>query len=507
MNSHRRSHVIIGKSFTGMNPGLLFHIFIGTAALLIMTAGSLHAGHIVSERISTSNAVSRSTILEEIISLDRSEARIELESLNSSDLGFQDQLNGIARLWNRGETAAAIASLRQIEGRYADIALGISRLTPQQTGRDNAVSAYAPSSDPNLDCDTETGNIFTAIKDGNDPYKWRVYRSVDGGRSWTESFSWNSTVPIIDIGAAVVGDYFYICYLTESHPDSVRVRRTSTATGQGDTTYFWHEVFNDPVNVSSIDIASNQEANNNRLYLFAINSGGELRSFYTDEEGGSNPDLPWTELNTGVSDAAGGLDLAFNDRTPAGTEGGYLFALYRTTADKINVFRFIYPFPANGTTEVGSYFRHDPRISAYRGRVVVVYTTEISSSVGAGMALSADSGATWSWEILDGAVDGDVAEPVVTLRGGGGVMIAYQRDLSGDDSSFFRAGPYDELPLSSSAAAGDTIPELGTRMDLEALPEGGPGLLSIDENGIPRFDRIPTIFLNGFELGDTLDWD
>ncbi len=483
--------------------------FLGRLFCFVIGAAALNAGVLFAVNASAiSNVYSVSMALEELGSGELGTSRIELESLGSGDAALQIRLDGIARGWNDGDRAAAVTAVRALEFQGAAFALGVSRMSPKTTTGVNgtAISTHPASFNVHLDYHAPTGTLFAAIQDidnDNSWYYWRMYMSADGGRTWSETYAWGSSVPIVDIGAAVVGDYFYVAYLTESHAETARVRRSLVTTGEGDISFSWLEVFDvDNAIVNDVELTSNQEANNNRLYLFSVLSDGRLIYFYTDEEGGGNPDFAWTELSTGVTNAAGNLDLAYDDRDPAGAIGGYLFAAYRTMASTIDVFRFINPFPEKDVTEIAPWFHDGPRISAYRNHVVVVYGADNSAYVGANMAVSADSGDMWDLEILDGGVDGDVAQAVVTARGGGGVRIVYQRNLTGDDLPFFRAGHYEETFLSTPAAASGSGLTLGSKMDLE-----GPGLISLHDGDIPYFDRIPPVFLNGFELGDTLDWE
>jgi len=315
---------------------------------------------------------------------------------------------------------------------------------------------------------------------------------------------------IVDIGAVVVGDYLYISYSFERNPGSARVRRCLTSTGQGDSTFGssgWLEVFDDTEDdIVELELASNQEANNNRLYLFTIHSDGELSYDFTDDEGG-NGDAEWVRIDTGVSNAGSDLDVSFNDRSEPGALGAYLFAVYRTTADTIDLFQAISPFPSVATEEIGTYSRDRPRVSAYRDQVVVVWESSASPNFGVYYAISEDGGGAWTYGIADTGIAGDTNVPVVTLSRGTGIIIAYQRESAGDDLVFSRHSNYGVHPLSNSVAVTSIGLSLGMDMALKELPEGGMALVSIHPDGIPFFDWISMIFQNGFELGDTNDWN
>lgn len=447
--------------------------------------------------------------LSDMTPAEKRNARIEFETLNAADAPLQARLNQAAEQWNRGEAADAIAVVKFLEEGFGAFAMGISWRLPKRTGKMNgeALSAHGNSFNPHLDAHNGTSNLLIAMQDNDTSYHWRSYFSSDGGKNWAETYVWNSNTPIVDIGAVVVGDYFYISYTYENNPGSARLRRCLSSTGAADSSYAWVEVYNDTeANIVEFELSSNQESTNNRLYLFSILSDGRLTFDYSDEDGGSGS-LAWTRFSTDVTDAGSYLDVAFNDRETPGAAGGWVFVVYRTTANKIDLFRFVNPFPESSVTEIAPWFSSYPRISAYRSCVVVVYLSDNSPYRGVNYAFSNDAGETWGHEILDFGNNGNLWEPVISLKRGGGIAVAYQRQSEGDDFVFMQHKNYDDRFFSAAEAATDIGLDLGWRMNLQALPEGGLGLVTIHSGGIPYYDRTPLIFSNSFELGDTLDWD
>ncbi len=494
-----------------------FTLLAGISCLLLAAAGVSLAGpqRALSETKQATKIVSEPQpqwrALSQMNPVDQQNANIEFETFDNDNPTLQLRLNEIAESWNRGDVSSAIATVRSMEDTGNRFALGISWKSPPAIAKINgaAIGTIGNASNPHLDGHNGTGNAFIALQDSDSSYRWRVYFSSDAGRNWVETYSWNSGVPIVDIGAAVVGDYFYVTYIPWGSPGSARIRRCVASTGAVDSTFGpdgWLEVYDETAaDVTEVELASNQEGNNNRLHLFSILSDGRLTYHYTTEDGGDG-DLAWTPLDPGVTDAAGNLHTANNDRKEPGSPGGHLFALYRNEDDHIKVFRWK-PELGSDISGIAPYFESDLDISAFRDYVVIVHPYDTGTTTGLRCWTSDDAGDTWSYSFLDSGGQGDVSQPKVTLRRGGGIVVAYQQDSWGDDLVFMRTRGYSDLPWTDRVPATDVSLTIDTQMDLEALPEGGFGLVSIHSGGIPWYDQTPLIFRHGFEFGDSVDWD
>ena len=489
----------------------------GICCLLLVAAGVSLAGpqKALSETEKATQTISDPQPLWRTLSqmnpVERQNASIEFETFDNGTAALQLQLNRAAESWNRGDVSNAMATVRSLENSGNRFALGISWKSPPAVAKINGapLGTIGNASNPHLDGHNGTGNAFIALQDSDSSYNWRVYFSSDGGHNWVETYSWFSGVPIIDIGASVLGDYFNVIYVPWGSPRSARIRRCIASTGAGDPTFDsngWLEIYDDSTaDVIEVELASNQEGNNNRLHLFSIFSDGRLTYHYTNEEGGDG-DLAWTPLDTGITNATGNLHAANNDRKEPGSPGGHLFALFRDDINLITVFRWK-PNLGSDIHYIAAYHDDTLDISAFRDHVVVVHTYGHATRTGLRSWASDDAGDTWSYDYLDSGSHGDVSQPKVTLRGGGGAVIAFQRDSTGDDLVFMCTRGYSDQPWTDPFPATDVSLTIDTQMDLEALPKGGFGLVSIHSGGFPWYDQMPLIFRHGFEFGDSVDWD
>jgi len=447
---------------------------------------------------------------------ERQNAHISFEAFDTGNIALLDRLKQAADLWNGGDTSTAVTIVRTLEDAGRSFAVGISWKAPRGPAKMNstAVGSHGSAHNPHLDGHKASGNVFIAIEDADGGDFMRVYFSSDGGGTWAET--WSAHVAggntILDISGVVVGDYFYVTYAVGSIPGSAWVLRIHASTGIRDMTFNTTgsiEAFDStPNDIVELQLTSNQDDNNNRLYLFSILSNDTLALLVTDEDGGDGS-LAWTPVVTGVTNAADNLDVAYN----AGNETGdtILFAIYRVigvTTDRIHALRINTAMICN-TTDLSRYYgSSDLHISAYRNEVMAVYEYSNGGTSWILYGVSFNGGGLWYEGILDNGSEGNCYQPNVTLRRGGGVVVAYQRDLVGDDLIFMLTRPYTDTYWSTPAeVVTDADLSLGTAVELQALPKGGPGVIWFSFDNYAHFDQTERIWRNSFENGDTVDWD
>lgn len=352
-----------------------------------------------------------------------------------------------------------------------------------------------------IDFHAGTGNLFVVLRGfilWEDEDFWSVNISEDGGATWNETYYFEVSEWFNDIDAVVVGDYLYVAYYVHAiWPGSARLRRFSVYDGSVDTGYHYHEVVNTSQGIYDFALASNADGADSRLYYLLIESDGDLRYFWTDEDGGS--DAPWTEIATGVTNAAHDLYATWNELA----DNYFLFASFIGTDDNLYVWRR----GSGGTDHTRIDFSVDPHwrmgISAYDDVVVATYATGDLAGGDIRYWISYDGGENW-WFGTPASGENYVA-PDVTLREGAGITILYgQYNPDGIDQLWMRqrdylgrfwsppilcSYPYDPFEVTS----------------IELLPGVGYGVVYRGGSGA-MFIMMSPIFADGFDSGNTDRW-
>ena len=160
---------------------------------------------------------------------ERKNAHIQLDAFDTHNTTLQHRVLDVAGAWNRGDYEPAIVAVKLLEARGYALALGISWKSPPAVRKVNgaAISAHGNSFNPHLDAHNGSGNVFIATQDSDTSHHWRVYFSNDGGQSWTETYYWNSSVPIVDVSATGSATFLW-SFVASNNPGSARVRRCLT---------------------------------------------------------------------------------------------------------------------------------------------------------------------------------------------------------------------------------------------------------------------------------------
>ena len=356
---------------------------------------------------------------------------------------------------------------------------------------------------PDLDWHEGTGNLFITMPRFETESSWHVYFSNDNGRNWSEKLSLSSKFEIQHkISGIVCGDYFYVTSPSLDEHGAM-IRRFNASTGALDNGFGANEVFSEPsVTVRHLELASNRD---DRLYLFSILSDGTLKYYWTDQDGGAGS-APWGEVDTGVTDANRYLDVSYVEGHSV--FGNFLFAVYRVGQGQVSVFQ--QSISSNSTTLLdGDSSKTVVRISAYGDTVVVVYEHSFGGGAdGVKYMISYDGGDSWNWGTIDDGSAGDAFDADVTLRRGGGIVVAYTGFDNIGGNVFLRTRDYPSgSAWSDPVAVLDNQHQHYRQNEVENLPEGGPGIITFSVPGvIAQFDQTPMIWNNGFELGDTVGW-
>jgi hypothetical protein len=337
-------------------------------------------------------------------------------------------------------------------------------------------------------------------------YGWTLNLSTDNGATWSETWAWEYTTQIRDIGMAVIQDFVYVATSSDFASAQSRMRRFSTVDGSFDVTYQWHTVVIGGADVQEVEVVTNgaDPAYNNRLYHLAILADGTMVVHASDQDGGVGS-LPWTLLSTGVTNADRSLDACWNERF----ESRYLFATY------VGADNGIYAWSTNGSTPVGTrvdvngddWISGPVRIAAYDGMVMIVYVySPVAGDSGIRYFISQNDGATWGWGHAALAESDDHLIPDVTGRDGFGFTVVWGQEAGAFDPVWMRHRSY-QYPAWNAAESFNDIDIMSAEpLRVERLPTGGYAAVTPTTLGL-FFEKLPLLFKQGFEFGDTHPWD
>jgi hypothetical protein len=374
-----------------------------------------------------------------------------------------------------------------------------------QIGTDTGVASVA------LDWESGSGDLFAVLRYdlGELMGDWRVYRSADGGRSWSQTGWWQGDADAVD--AAVVDSWLYVGYASGTQ---ARIRRAASATGQLDVVYDYKVVFDaTPATVEEVALVANSDDNDNVLWLFALTSDGQVRAFSC----GADTCFSMVEDPTGpgVTDAQRGLAGAWNIGYNSGfaPSGKFVLFSYVTTSGEIHVYRRSTGEPAwlasnIELTNTGSY---TTSLAAYRDHVAVVYEYAAPGGPDARAAISHDGGYGWSVGTFADAdyTGGPYFTPMVSARSRSGLGAAVQWDRpTGDDSYWLGQVPDFAPPFQDWTIVNDhdfNYGPLTITSDLQWMGSGW-GLAYSCALSKAWFTWSPLIRYSGFEVGGFDEW-
>lgn len=373
----------------------------------------------------------------------RANAEIALELNGAAEAAERDAAAAVAELWNRGAYEAALSELRVLEQAGAPLAAGIAWTEPVAAGSllmaDNRIGGTRDEAQAmNLDFHTVNGNVFAVVRWGSTTGTsvWTVNVSDDGGITWAETYSYNSSVGVIDVDCAVVDDYVYVAYVVGNATGEARLRRCLAGTGAIDSAYGFHVVFDAGAEaVEEVALASNANDYDNRIYYAIIQSNDELRfaydvgsdgtTFVEDSPIGANPEF--------------GLDMTWGNRRAACHEFAYIS--YSGNDGDIHVLGHGEGSWIDWTVEAGTGSFRTTAISAYQDAIICAFEYPYDRGTGIRYRISYDCGDGWAPGALavpDGSTVFGYFEPDVDARDGHGTAITYQAEAGEFDPMYYR---------------------------------------------------------------------
>jgi hypothetical protein len=358
--------------------------------------------------------------------------------------------------------------------------------------------------DTALDFHSGSGNYVSVLRyDTVSDDCFSVNLSTDEGSTWTESYEYCTGQELeSDIGAVVSGDFLYVAYVMETAVDTARLMRFRMSDGAVDPIYGSQTVLTAAVGESiwDVDVCSNADTFDDRLYFFATHAGA-IRSFWTDELGGTGPE-PWHELATAFTNVWWVLGVTSNENYAAGS-GYHPMVLYVADGFDLGVWRYHPVHSASNILDSAAY-GSPSGISAYNDYVAVNYWNQNYEMKS---CLSDDGGLTFACEQVQG--DGHGFTGDMAARNGAG--IAEMVVFNNDQPCWYRHQDYGGT-WSNDVVCTEISVDGESPISLESLPPHnqfsyGAVVVSNDPvAGSAYFIRSPVVFADEFESSNTSAW-
>jgi len=437
--------------------------------------------------------------LSDLSPAERAVATIEIEACDTLGSTSVFRTSRAAELWNGGRPDDAIALLQAVESEGVGLGVAVT-WDPASAPKMHSVQVggHTGVQDQDLVVDMASGNQFAIVEhtEGGGE-SCSLYVSFDGGASWLRTGEVYLPNGFVHVSAVVAGPYVYIGYIAAAAADEGRIRRAVATNGIMDGAYGYQTVYTDIIeDFVEVELASSVDGGGSvELYYFSNHADGLMNLHQTDEDGGTGAE-PWDFVNTGVWDAAWGLDsswaLSFVNLYVSYVGEDGTIHIWRRGIDGNDVSTFSYQ-------PVGD----APSISALGNEAFVVWR----SSSGDITYLVSYNGAS-TWFVGSVATGNGHYQPQVTLRHHTGVIVTYSKDESPDDVMYMTRRSYEYGPWSETVRCTDNDVVLGVPSSLARLADGGYGVLSAlsTSNRYTRYDESPLLFIGDFELNSFIGW-
>jgi len=427
---------------------------------------------------------------------ERKNARIEIEFMLPVSKSIEMFASEIENKWNSGsfeEALALLAELDEMEAVKGNALLGINWRNPipapySDWGSDVQVSARDSVFVLAMDHHNSNNNLFAMLGFTGDGQgsKYTANISTNGGATWAETYVLGGFSYVMnDLDACCIANHFYVAYSGggSGSPNSMAwLKRFKAADGQPDTMPDGSSTYNifSTTEITDLEISSNQDQYNNRLFFCCIENGG-VTHFYWNVP----TTVTWTGIAMNITDALQGLDMNWNvDYTTY-----FLVTSYINDANQVkiyglktgDIFDNLYTYGINSTyyyytTSCGG---HDDTLFCAFDYHDTYHLVQYLIQYGSG---------TWYYGNVGSTTENNYA-PDATLRGAGGIHCVYRGQ--GLTSGYYRWRPYSggwSTPeqFNDHNMTGDIRPEI------EFVSSGAYGILyrtPVGNYGICYFDR------------------
>jgi len=435
----------------------------------------------------------------EILNLqERQNARIEIMFMSDVSPDIQLYARSIEQTWNNGDFDAALEMFEQLNSIpevQGNAVIGIMWRTPipapvSEWGDDVLISTRDSVFVLAMDRDNATNNLFAMIGftgDGTGS-KWTANFSSDGGASWVETYSLGGFSYVMnDIDACASDDHFWVAYTGGvAHNSACVLKRFQASNGlpvNMPNGLSVHILFSTtpPDTIMDVEITSNHDQSNSRVYTFAITKNSSVRGFW-----GYTSQVNWTEWIMGITGARQGLDANWN----YGFTTHALLLTFISNTDEVKA----YGGPSPTWTMLDSYNTNDTwgywTTSCGAWRDTLFYTFNyLGVEAQVRYRIQYGSGSSWLYGFLAPDTLVDCVTPDVTLRNGGGIHGTYRGPVM--ITSYYRSRGYTGA-WATPVHFNDQFAAFHVRPEIENVGGGNYGILYLTEIGVTGrcyFDR------------------
>ena len=371
----------------------------------------------------------QSAYLQALAPEERQNAVIDLVVDERAGNGVRASVQEVKRKWNAGDHDGAIADLAALESVLpaSSVDVGISWRSSAPAairgiaGTDVRVGTRDSIVWVGLDYDPGNGNLIAVLhvrKSTGD--SWTLNLSTDGGETWSEKEHWNATYPLNRVSLTILKGNAYVAFTRGILQDQILVYRYSTATGASVTwpgtpgylttavTTGGGEKFTDLATTTNDGTAFRD-----RYYVSTITSTKKLRFFWYQIDSTSA-----RETTTGVTSALTGLSCTY------GIPGPYMWISYVDTAGQVCIDSIQGSNYARAYKYAGAFEAMETSISSQNDTIFCAFDF-ITSFVQTQYVIRYGVGSTWRFGAFADTSLGSEA-PSATLRGGGGIAVAYR---------------------------------------------------------------------------------
>ena len=437
-------------------------------------------------------------MLESMTDQERSNAIIELVLEQNAGAGALAVASKIERLWNQAEFADALklfdelASLTGLGAAEIHVSwkVPVTTTSPERQGTDVQISTRDSVRILEMEVHHGTGNLIALVIFEGDGSTASIETrlSTNGGATWAATHTIGMGSDIVDASAAVWEDHCYLAY-NYSFFNNTRLIRFDCATGAREQISGSDYLTIHPSQtIRELKLSSSDDyvSSNDYLYLALIETDDDL-IVYRITIGAIST---WQKLAGTIGNCDRGLDLYVSPSiwfpifvSYIHTGNNLVICKYEGTSDL-----YIPLF----TTQVGGVAPDETCLDLYGTNIVCLYEYYSTAQTKSGIYgwYSDNLGDAYWYQLIDDWGTNRYS-PSITMRGGGGIGIAYStQSMYPVRRGNFKWRSYDSLTFYYAPEVPYSDDWTAFQQDIEYLGNGEHGIAYVSSDFRAWFDHL-----------------